>query len=345
MRLPFILRVHGSSASNDIQSNTHASIMTPQPSTNPFILQTPYRRQERDFLNLVPCISPSLSSSPCSINDEIGSVTDDFFDGPTPGKREIVIYQHQTGRIQGEIALMSAKFRHKMRQPRTLDDDAAVTLVQMKSSRKRPPGIKRDSLSLIKLKRMPQFDDDEPNFGQRIDRDESRDQQPDHQRQLCVLDPRYPRCLAISKDPETLNSLHCFVRESLLELFSHGDGSSSWSEQESEDSTFSGRVGLRCAFCSHIPRSSRSIMSSFTPKTIEDIYRQVCAWQRIHFGTCDHVPKEILDKYNRLKQSDKTRGKKPYWAWSAREIGVHNAVQKPLSIVPLDMYNDNRALL
>jgi hypothetical protein len=260
---------------------------------------------------------------------------DEYFDGPPPGKRDIVTHQHQTGRMEGKISLRSGKITLKMRKPCTLDYDAtfddgdenvriaAAALSEMKSSRKRPPAIKRDSLSLIKVKRMPQFDDDEPRFGQRIDRDDHRDQQPDHQHR-CVLDPCHPRCLAISKDPDILNSLHCFVRESLLELFSHGDGSSSLSEQESEGSTFSGRVGLRCAFCSHIPRSSRSIMSSFTPKSIEDIYRQVCAWQRIHFGTCDHVPQEILEKYNRLKQSDKTRGKKPYWAWSAREIGLVN---------------------
>jgi hypothetical protein len=263
---------------------------------------------------------------------------DEILAGPRPRKGEILIHQHQTGRMEVKISLRYGKIALKMRKPHTLDDDgafydgdenvriAALALWKLKSSRKRPPAIKNDSLSLIKVKRMPQFDDDEPHFGQRIDRDESRDQQPDHQH-LCILDPRYPRRLTISMDHEVLNSRHCLVRKSLLEFFSQEDGSSALSEQKSEISS-SGRIGLRCAYCSHIPKRFRSKMSSFYPLTIEALYRQVCAWQRIHFGACEHVPTEVREEYNNLKESDKTRGKTHYWASSAYEIGLVNMEPK-----------------
>jgi hypothetical protein len=366
MMLPSGVRFRVSRTSNDVQSNTDSSMMTPQPSSNPFTPRTPYRLQDHDYLNLVPCISPSLSSSPVSINDEIGSVMEEIFEGPRPREGEILLHQHQTGRMEGKISLRSGKFRLKrrklrpldddaafddgdenvrialkMRKPCTLDDDAAfddgdesvririaaVTLSEMKSSRKRPPAIKRDSLSLIKVKRMPQFDDDEPHFGQQSDRDEFRDQQADHHH-LCVLDPRYPRRLAISMDYEVLNSRHCLVRKSLLEFFSQEDGSFEAGSEEKSEASSSGRIGLRCAYCSHIPKRFRSKMSSFYPLTIEALYRQVCAWQRIHFGACEHVPIEVRDEYNNLKESDKTRGKTPYWASSARDIGLINMEPK-----------------
>ena len=124
-----------------------------------------------------------------------------------------------------------------------------------------------------------------------------------------------PNRLAMPEDPNELNSLHCFVRAHLLEVFSlppHKDKP--------------GRVGLRCVFCSHLPRKQRSgtTMCTFYPKSLQDLYRSVMTWQRIHFRSCKHVSPKMKEEYWKHKQSDQTRGKTTYWITSAMRLGLQD---------------------
>ena len=179
----------------------------------------------------------------------------------------------------------------------------------------------------------------------------------------------FPRYLSLPSDSRELNSLHCFVRANLLEMFTIKGyklnaekqntcaGESISSETSCDDATdsdednseghskkgkFPGRIGLRCVACRHIQKKRvhdsrtkssndhffskrKARMSIFYPKSLEGLYRQVCTWQRVHFQVCPHVPKNVRDKYEKLKSSDKTRGKTKYWPESAREIGLVNA--------------------
>lgn len=142
--------------------------------------------------------------------------------------------------------------------------------------------------------------------------------------------------LALPEDTQELNSLHCFVRAELLELFALpvADDELTSPEQSrigrrsmsttTRRQKCSGRVGLRCIYCAHLPRRERngSTMSSFYPKSLNDIYRSVCTWQRIHFRTCHHIPPEVREGYAHLKETDRTRGKTRYWLSSARRLGL-----------------------
>jgi len=65
-------------------------------------------------------------------------------------------------------------------------------------------------------------------------------------------------------------------------------------------------------------------MSTFFPKSLEDIYRGVCTWQRIHFKACKHMPEHFKALYWHHKDSDRSRGKKPHWVKSAHEMGLRN---------------------
>jgi len=147
--------------------------------------------------------------------------------------------------------------------------------------------------------------------------------------------------LAFPEDAHELNSLHCFVRAELLEVFAlpgaddevvssnHGNTQSRSTRRSSTNTnaggrSCSGRVGLRCVYCAHLPRRARtgSTMSSFYPKSLSDIYRSVCTWQRIHFRTCRHIPPQVREGYWQLKESDRTRGKTRYWVSSAQRLGL-----------------------
>lgn len=86
---------------------------------------------------------------------------------------------------------------------------------------------------------------------------------------------------------------------------------------------YPGRVGLRCTYCASIRRKSTT-KAAFYPLRLKNIYREVCAWQRIHFKNCLHVPDGVRERYDHYKRIDTSRGKVRYWESSAKKIGLVN---------------------
>jgi hypothetical protein len=88
---------------------------------------------------------------------------------------------------------------------------------------------------------------------------------------------------------------------------------------------YPGRVGLRCVHCARAKSTSKtSRKSSFYPLRLSNIYREVCAWQRIHFKKCPHIPGGVRRRYEHFKSIDTSRGKTRYWETSAMKIGLQN---------------------
>ena len=90
-----------------------------------------------------------------------------------------------------------------------------------------------------------------------------------------------------------------------------------------EQRYYPGRVGFRCVHCANVRRKSTS-KAAFYPLRLKNIYREVCAWQRIHFKKCPHVPDGVRERYDHYKRIDTSRGKVRYWETSARKIGLRN---------------------
>jgi hypothetical protein len=142
-------------------------------------------------------------------------------------------------------------------------------------------------------------------------------------------------CLAMPDDHQQLNSLHCLVRSELLEVFPLLDETTRGDKKNQSSRSSSmlpprgrpRRVGIRCVHCGHLPRKEKmgASMSTFFPKSLEDIYRLVCTWQRVHFKHCQHIPEEVSNTYWRLKENDRTRGKKSHWVTSAYRLGLRDA--------------------
>ncbi|CAB9515424.1 expressed unknown protein [Seminavis robusta] len=149
----------------------------------------------------------------------------------------------------------------------------------------------------------------------------------------------FPTRLALPNDEAKLNSLHCFLRSELLEIFVV-QKSANKSPTHSPGSSV-GRVGLRCVFCAmvrqrhavsttaddahgnpHHPRVDEAPMAVFYPKSIAEIYRLVTSWQRCHLRKCRNLPPDIRSKWTLLRENDKSRGKTHYWITSAKEIGL-----------------------
>jgi hypothetical protein len=119
--------------------------------------------------------------------------------------------------------------------------------------------------------------------------------------------------LGLPGDSLELNSLHCFVRSELLELFVADDGTK-----------HSKHVGIRCVHCAEAEKRDSATMACFFPKSLRDIYRSVCTWQRVHFRECEHIPKETRETYSQFKANDRSRGRVQYWVTSALQLGLED---------------------
>lgn len=121
-----------------------------------------------------------------------------------------------------------------------------------------------------------------------------------------------------SKDAsdDTINTRHLVTRRRSIVVSSSPP--SSYTQRY-----YPGRVGLRCTYCANVRRKSTS-KAAFYPLRLKNIYREVCAWQRIHFKKCPHVPDEVRERYDHYKKIDTSRGKVRYWESSARKIGLEN---------------------
>lgn len=134
---------------------------------------------------------------------------------------------------------------------------------------------------------------------------------------LTIANERRPTSLALPSDSKNVNSLHAFVRSSLLELFVLDTNS-----EDMSGCHFPGRVGLRCVHCKHLPKDQKDIGAVFFPRNMKSLYRSVCTWQRVHFKACSCVSKKDKAMYEKLKAGDKTRGRTRYWETSAMELGL-----------------------
>jgi hypothetical protein len=157
---------------------------------------------------------------------------------------------------------------------------------------------------------------------------------------------RHPDRLSTPDDAEEVNRLHQYVRSDLLEIFVVPQIEEEDSDEEyvkpkfervtrgstytgtlctTQNRHYPGRVGFRCVHCANVrPASAQATKSAFYPLRLHNIYREVCAWQRIHFKNCPFVPREVRERYDWLKSSDTSRGKVRYWEVSAGKIGLEN---------------------
>ncbi|KAG7368645.1 hypothetical protein IV203_031388 [Nitzschia inconspicua] len=142
----------------------------------------------------------------------------------------------------------------------------------------------------------------------------------------CPIPSKYPTRLCLPYDGAKLNSLHCYLRSDLLEIFVV-QKSPHKSPTHSPHSSI-GRVGLRCVHCAMNRRCrddrEEAPMAVFYPKSVAEIYRLVTSWQRCHLRKCRNLPPAVRGKWLELRESDKSRGKTHYWVTSAKEIGLRD---------------------
>ena len=128
----------------------------------------------------------------------------------------------------------------------------------------------------------------------------------------------FPTRLSLQNDRANLNSLHCFIRSELLEIFVI---------EGPKDNSMAGRIGMQCVHCSlnrpkDPKRENEATMAVFYPRSISEIYRLVTNWTRCHLSKCKNIPPSVRSYWDSLRAVDKSRGKVAYWIESAKQLGM-----------------------
>jgi hypothetical protein len=155
-----------------------------------------------------------------------------------------------------------------------------------------------------------------------------------------AVPPHHPRRLILPCDRSILNALHCFVREELLEVFVV--------EDTAKNGSMVGHVGMRCVYCAQVRERTGQIdpkeapMAIFYPKAVSEIYRLVTSWQRCHVRRCHNIPPALRKKWEKLRTTEKSRGKTAHWTDSAHDIGLTNISSRAggIRFLPPDTVDD-----
>jgi len=137
--------------------------------------------------------------------------------------------------------------------------------------------------------------------------------------------PKQRLLLYSPEDHHWLSDQLCFVRK-LIEIF----------EANNEDVTArsrrggmkkpikTGRVGLRCVFCSNVPARQRAKGAVSYPNSIRIVHQAIRNFQRYHLMQCPNMPQSIKDEYKSLKTTRCHSGNASlqYWVTSCHALGM-----------------------
>jgi hypothetical protein len=149
-----------------------------------------------------------------------------------------------------------------------------------------------------------------------------------------LVPKNYPKRLALEDDDNKLNTLHCFIRSELLEIFVVDQTICSSPPSAAGSGSALGRVGLRCVHCAQERRRlkvsdrNEAPMAVFYPKCVSEIYRLITSWQRCHLRKCRNLPPKVREQWDELRKEDRSRGKTAYWVTSATQLGLVDCQSK-----------------
>jgi hypothetical protein len=149
-----------------------------------------------------------------------------------------------------------------------------------------------------------------------------------------LVPKNYPKRLALEDDDNKLNTLHCFIRSELLEIFVVDQSICSSPTSASGSGSALGRVGLRCVHCAQerkrlkVNERDEAPMAVFYPKCVSEIYRLITSWQRCHLRKCRNLPPAVREQWDELRKEDRSRGKTAYWVTSATQLGLVDCQSK-----------------
>uniref|UniRef100_A0A7S2KNF1 Uncharacterized protein n=2 Tax=Leptocylindrus danicus TaxID=163516 RepID=A0A7S2KNF1_9STRA len=132
----------------------------------------------------------------------------------------------------------------------------------------------------------------------------------------------------MNNNSNKLSDLHSFVRMHCIEVFScTPEDVEKHPRSKGTRRARLGQVGLRCVHCKHLPLRELANQSISFPTSTAHIYESVRNWHRFHFDLCQHIPRDIRQKYNALKRQERSSktgrfATKEYFTESAKRMGM-----------------------
>lgn len=133
---------------------------------------------------------------------------------------------------------------------------------------------------------------------------------------------------------ESRNPLYDFSRDVLLEVFVPTKKDAA--ECPFKQSVTAGSFGLRCKFCSELPRDQCENRASSFPKNQVALSGFLASWQIEHLvpkkyskcKRCKKIPDEVVDKYRYLEKFHAELSRVQYWLREVEKLGFKFDAQR-----------------
>ena len=138
--------------------------------------------------------------------------------------------------------------------------------------------------------------------------------------------------LTTDEDANWLSDFLCYVRSDIVQVFQASEKDVGGRAKSKRISL--GQVGIRCKFCTHLPKRRKARRSATFPSSTDKIYQSFIMMLRDHFGNCDAMPADTKAKFMELR-ANATQGavdSKKYWASSARILGMVDTVDRGIQM-------------
>jgi len=145
-----------------------------------------------------------------------------------------------------------------------------------------------------------------------------------------------PKILERPEDPSRLSCHQIHLRKQ-IEAFEATDDDCNTHTRGRNKPIMLGQVGIRCRHCAHLPVAQRKKGSTYFPANTLGLYQAAQNMYATHMqnGTCPGIPKEIIDKfqeYSTVGKHSSSGAGRPYWAESARKIGLMNTEENGIRL-------------
>lgn len=138
---------------------------------------------------------------------------------------------------------------------------------------------------------------------------------------------KLPFCLAQPVDKFKLSEHQLFLRFQ-IEAFAATEDDVNTHIRGRNKRIILGQVGIRCRHCAHLPASRRQKGAAYFPANTMGLYQaaQNMSTAHIQCGLCPEMPEYIKEHFKGLiaTKSFTSGAGRPYWAKSAKKIGLVN---------------------
>lgn len=132
-----------------------------------------------------------------------------------------------------------------------------------------------------------------------------------------------PFIIGLSEDKLILNDHQVFLRQQ-IEVFRASPEDVSTHTRGRTKPIRLGQIGIRCRHCAHLPITVRGRGSIYFPSQLMGIYQVAQNMAKLHYlgGGCTQIPPELLQKFQKARDTVNSGVGRVYWTQAAKKVGL-----------------------